>query len=491
MTFRNKFHLLCVVITMLNGTAFSANLLLPVNTPEYRFAYELAQRDEIAKRPDRLEYTVAPYRLLELPATVPMIKQAYNLHGDRLRPFLFATEDFTSRKYTRAEGYEYLRGGVMTTLSPHWSLYADFILDEQLADDPDYTGKKWRGLAGEVENAYLAGNYGGVDIIFGRFGAGWGPAAQSLVLSPTASTMDALSVRVRWNRFYFTYQAGKLDGSQIGGDSTVSYINRYFVGHRIDFRAVGQLYIGLFETVIFGGEGRSYEAAYLNPINFYHAWQLNEDTDDNTFLGFDMRYYLGNRHKWYAQMLFDDFQIDDEEQGDQEPNEVGVLCGIQSLGWFGDYDFKVEYLRITNRTFNQKTPYNRYLNRDRLIGHPFGPDGERLDISCTRWFSPIRRARLELSYQRRGEGRVDDDWTEPWLEIEGAYDEPFPTGTVETTFTGALSFAGFVRDIAYVDITAGIERIENYDHIPDDDRTVPFINARLTVILSSVLRLSR
>ncbi|MBN2227206.1 MAG: hypothetical protein JW763_07555 [candidate division Zixibacteria bacterium] len=491
MTFRNKFHLLCVVIAMLNGTAFSANLLLPINTPEFQFAYDLAHRDEIAKGPDRLEYAVAPYRLLELPAAVPVIHQAHNLHGDRLRMFLLATEDVTSRKYARAEGYEYLRGGVMTTLSPHWSMYVNFLFDEKLADDPDYTGKKWRGLAGEVENAFVAGTYGNVDIIFGRFGVGWGPAAQSLVLSSTACTMDALSVRVRWNRFYFTYQAGKLDGSQIRRDSSTVTINRCFAGHRLDFRAVDQLYIGLFETVIFGGEGRAYEPAYLNPINFYHAWQLNEDTDDNTLLGFDLRYYIGNRHKAYAQMLFDDFQVDDEAQGDQEPNEIGMLCGIQSLDWFGDYDFKIEYVRITNRTYNQSNPYNRYLNRDNLIGHPFGCDGERVDFTCTRWLAPTRRARLELSYQRRGEGRVDDVWTEPWMDIEGEYNEPFPTGTVETTYSGALSFSGFVRSFAYVDLTAGIERIENYGHIQNDHRTVPFVNSRLTVLLSTILRLTR
>jgi len=491
MTFR-KFSLLFIALLLVWGhTASAANLILPTNTPEYRFARELAQRDEIAKRPDRLEYAVAPYRLVELPAAIPLVRQAHNLHGDRIRPFLLLTEDFTSRRYTRAEGYEYIRGGVMTSLSPRWSLYGNFVLDEQLAENPEYTGKKWRGLAGEVDNAYFAYKNGGVDVLFGRFGAAWGPAAQSLVLSPEACTMDALSVRLRWNRFYFTYQAGKLDGSQVMRDSTEVFLNRYFAGHRLDFRAVGQLYIGLFETIIFGGEGRAYETAYLNPINFYHAWQLNEDTDDNTLLGFDLRYYLGHRHKFYAQVLFDDFQIDDDERGDEEPNELGIMLGVQSLDWFDRFDFKLEYLRITNRTYNQLHPYNRYLNRDQLLGHPFGPDGERLDISCTRWLNPTGRAQLKLSWQRRGEGSAADPWTEPWLETDGNYDEPFPTGTVETTFSGALTFTGFVRDLAFVDLTAGLERIENYGHVIDDDRTVPFINARLTLILTGVLSLSR
>ncbi|UCD17953.1 MAG: hypothetical protein JSV44_03340, partial [Candidatus Zixiibacteriota bacterium] len=301
----------------------SASLFLPVGLEEYRFIYDRAERSEIVGLTERLKCTVGPYHYSELPPENPIVKYGRGLHGPRIRPFLFATEDFRIAKHMRADGYECLRGGIMAKPGQRWSIFGNFILDEQLAKDPDYTGKKWRGLAGEVENAWVGYRTDAVDLIFGRFDSFWGPVRRSLILSSSAVSMDALSFRVHWGRLYFTYQAGKLDGERIRGDSGEILHNRFFAGHRLDFRLVRQLYIGFFETVIYGGEGRELELAYLNPINFFHAWQINEDADDNTLLGMDFRWYVDGRHKFYGQFLFDDFQVDNDRPEDQEPNETG------------------------------------------------------------------------------------------------------------------------------------------------------------------------
>jgi hypothetical protein len=320
-----------------------------------------------------------------------------------------------------------------------------------------------------------------MDIFLGRFSSFWGPTEQSLVFSSTARPMDAFSFRLKWRMIDFTYQFAKLDRLE-PPDSAGLFQNRYFAGHRLDFRPVENLRIGLFETIVFGGPGRNVDLTYLNPIMFYHAVQLNEDVDDNTFLGIDFCWYFDNRHKLYGQLMVDDMQVDDEAIGDQEPDEIGYMLGFRTLDLFSLFDLNAEYLKITNRTYNQKLTRNRYENRGDLIGHQFGPDGDLLQMSITRWFENSRKLSLHLAYHRKGEGSYDDPWTEPWREFDGDYTEPFPTGVVEKSLMSSLRASGFYKDLAYIEFEAGLENIKNYANIPDDDRTIPFINARLSLI---------
>jgi len=141
--------------------------------------------------------------------------------------------------------------------------------------------------------------------------------------------------------------------------------------------------LGLFETVLFGGEGRPPELYYLNPLQFFHAAQLNENEDDNTILGLDFTLLPGQGFSSYGQVIVDDVQIDDKSPGDREPAEFGFLFGVCKAGRVKSAvpDITLEYVRLTNRTYHQRDPRNRYLYRNHLIGHPLGPDADSLSLA--------------------------------------------------------------------------------------------------------------
>ncbi|MEW5922512.1 MAG: capsule assembly Wzi family protein [Candidatus Zixiibacteriota bacterium] len=454
---------------------------LPVNQTEYQFIYDLVRRAEISGQYHDYFFSVAPYDFDKINQEYPLSALTSGVDNGHISAFAFLSEDLRSAKYERGRGYESVRGGLIARPYPRLFIYTGFLLDEKMHDDPDYAGKKWRGLAGEIENSYMAYDAGSLDILLGRFSSFWGPINQSLILSETARAMDALSLRLQWKKLHFTYQFGKL--SRV--DTTITsgaFDNRFFAGHRIDFKPISNLRIGLFETIIFGGPGRSVDLTYLNPIMFYHAAQLNENVDDNTFLGLDFDWYIRNRHKLYGQLMVDDMQVDDEAAGDQEPDEIGWQIGFNSIDLFNRFDLSLEYLKITNRTYNQKLPRNRYENRGELIGHAFGPDGDRLQMMVTHWFGFERKISLDLSYQRRGEGRYDDTWTEPWEDYDGDYTELFPTGIVEKSLKSSLHAAGFYRNIAFINIEAGLEHVKNFKNNSGDNRTIPFVNLRVSLI---------
>jgi hypothetical protein len=249
--------------------------------------------------------------------------------------------------------------------------------------------------------------------------------------------------------------------------------------HRLDVRLHRRVRLGLFEAVVYGGAGRPPELYYLNPLQFFHGAQLNENEDDNTLLGLDATVLAGRGVSIYGQLLVDDFQIDDESQGDQEPDELGFLAGLFLAGRMGSLrpDIRLEYVRLTNRTYHQRDPRNRYLFRNEPLGHPLGPDADSAAISLRFWPTTSFFIELEGAYRRRGEGSLAKPWDEPWLEVQGNYSEPFPTGVIEKAAIASIRAQGYVplsdytRRHLFVSIVGDWGDIKNAGNIPGVDET--------------------
>jgi Capsule assembly protein Wzi len=452
--------------------------VLPVGQPQYDFLYE------------RLTYyflsTGTGLNIVNAPVwidsarglTNPMTMWTQGGNSHELHLFSFAKESFSISKANRSLAYESLCGGFSAQPTSKLFVYGSFSLDEQRARDTEYTGKKWRGLAGGVDQAFVAYTSGNFSGTLGRFSEYWGNS-RSLALSSNVA-MDGLACRYQWGRLSLSYRLARLDGFSPERDGVVEFENRFFAAHRLDLRLSQTLRVGLYEMVVFGGPGRQIDLYYLNPILLYHASQLNQKSDDNTILGFDITIDPRKGTRIHAELLVDDFQIDDKVQSDQEPNELGVSASVHQAGIAQGCDFIARYERVTNRTFNQVLPRNRYTHDGHLIGGALGNDYDRTEVTIRRWMSPTWLIDLQTSFHRQGEGRVGNDWSTPWMDIPGPYHEPFPTGVVESKTTIALRSAGFIKNFLYFDISAGIQRIGNEGHRFTTAVSRPFVGVSLS-----------
>jgi len=481
---------LILILLVASGKIYGGNFYYPVSSPEYGFLYDIVEREIISDHQgDHLEDFTGPYQFAFDKPELPDIGLGGEVfERSRIQLFALLSEKVNSIKNQKTNACASARGALAAQPSDNLYLYINFLVDEELEKNPDYQGKKWRGFAGEMENAFMLYRKGAFTLQAGRFAAFWGPSRESLILSETARPMDAVSLRYKWGFIHYTFQTGKLDRTRHQTENETVFENRYFSGHRLDLRLHRNFYLGLFETVIYGGPGRPMEWAYLNPFLFYHAYQLNENYNDNTFLGFDMTLYLKGNHKIYTQLLIDDFQIDNEVRGDNEPNEIGFLLGIHTARLYDNYELKAEYLAITNRTYNQVYDRNRYVNRGKLLGNEYGPDGDRATLEVSRWLNSLQRVSLQLMYQRKGEGRYNSTWTRPWMDVDN-YAEPFPTGIVEKTFQPSLRFTGIFRKYCFFDVEAGLKFVDNFEHSDGRSETLPFFNLRLTLMLYSLFQL--
>ncbi len=379
-----------------------------------------------------------------------------------------------------------LSAGVRYEASPGLGALVIMTLDREKALDPDYVGKKWRGLAGDVESAALYLSHSHFRFTLGRQRVWWGPQPTNLVLSATADPLDLFSAEYARGRLHFNFIFARLDASRPDSADLIRHPdyrfeadNRYLVGHRLDLRLHRGLRLGLFETSVFGGVGRPPELYYLNPLQFFHAAQLNENVNDNTFLGADLTWLPGWNLMAWGQLLVDDFQIDDEVRGDQEPNEIGLMLGLQRAAGIGSWqpDIKIEYTRITNRTYHQMHPRNRYLYRNEPLGHPLGMDADSLSASVTFRPSRYHGFSIEAAYSRHGEGSLYDPWDEPWMEADGEYTESFPTGTTQKAVHLAAGVCGYVpinnytRQHLYFSLDAGWADFDNRYHVEGQDES--------------------
>jgi hypothetical protein len=115
---------------------------------------------------------------------------------------------------------------------------------------------------------------------------------------------------------------------------------------------------------------------------------------------------------------------------------------------------------------------------------------DKISLALIRWLNTRQNASLNLMYQRRGEGRFDSNWTEPWLDVDN-YSEPFPTGIVEKKFSTALNFTGYLKPFLYIDGRGGVDIIDNFGHVNGDSKTIPFFSIKLSLLFSGNLNISQ
>jgi len=327
------------------------------------------------------------------------------------------------------------------------------------AGNPNYIGKEWHGLSGYTEQAYFLWQTKFSRLTFGRSYILTGPGRNgNLMFSGAARPMDQL--RIEFFLKYFSFQSVFAQLDQMDG------ANRYLNSHRLTLFINGFRF-SLTETLLYGGKDKQLELTFLNPFLFYHGEQLNGPNLLGNTLGSLEITYVGSRWRVYTELLIDDIQLDKQEPGDLEPNEIGVLAGFDLADPFGveGLYLGLEYTALTNRTYKTANPYEWYLHRNVPIGYTEGSDLDCWDLLIKKY---LKNWQLigSIDYLRCGEGEMDQPWDQPWMNytVAQGYDEPFPTGVVEKTTDLSLEIRWLPSYNYYGFFKVNYQSIQNFDH---------------------------
>jgi hypothetical protein len=142
-----------LAILILVPLTAAADGVLPVGQREYTFLYDRLERIQTL-RTDLFDYQLGPYRLsdsIPLPDAFTYFRQPI---GRKVSLFGLPAGDYVTVRDTRSTRFESFRGGLIGRPARNVFLYGSFTLDEALAADAHYHGKVWRGLAGDVQDAF-------------------------------------------------------------------------------------------------------------------------------------------------------------------------------------------------------------------------------------------------------------------------------------------------------------------------------------------------
>ncbi len=360
-------------------------------------------------------------------------------------------------------------------ISDHVSIFNSMMLDQSLGDDPDYLGKKWRGITAITEQAYALVHFDRYSFKFGRDYIRWGRGYDgTLIISDASRPFDQVQFQFRTRYAQFTYFASKLNTVSLSPEWQVKlgkpWAERYLSGGRAELALFDRkLQIAVSQMALWAG--RDPEWYLLNPFLVYYGEFSNEPDSlrGNVFGAIDFVFYPKQGLEVYGQLLVDDIQVEKTGPGDLEPNEIGYLLGFQVAdpgGWEGA-TIGLEYTRVANRTYNTLPEAEKYLHRNKPIGHFLGNDFDRWLLHARAYLGHSLTLTVRAEYRRHGEGRVNAPFDRPWMNytLEEGYSEPFPSGIVERTRLAELEMRWHPRWNVFVSAHARYQAAENAGNV--------------------------
>lgn len=472
-------------LILIIGLAVQAGGIIPLNRPDSDIYYDYQRELYLRGGNDDFTILFAPvYSNMGLDVrdnfeylTAPLTKLKSNYSAEKNRLDLdISIFPYVNFNNDDNKAYMALSPGLTYGFSDMLTLTVSYKIDGALLDDSLYQGKKWDNFAGYTDLAVISYRDDRLKLDIGRRRSRWGIAAESnsLFLSSTAMAMDGIFIDYKFNRhlsghMIAAYLSPLREASPF--NETEQTENRYFSAHALRIAPFSWWDIILKESVIYGGIGRRFELAYTFPAIWYHAEQLNENVDDNTFFGFETVVRLHNRFAGYLEVLLDDIQIEKEDEYDNEPSEYGFTIGADLFDWpFHKGWLEGEYTRINNYTYNQIKSRNVYINQNYPIGHPFGPDCETYSLSYSYHVNNELTVSLKGSAINKGEGYLGKARATPWAD-DPNYTEKFPSGVVERRLEGHIGINYVKNDWLVSKLAANVADIKNNGNYQSDSET--------------------
>lgn len=274
--------------------------------------------------------------------------------------------------------------------------------ENRLKDDPEFTGKTDRFVAGRVQTGYIALTGERGDLVYGRYARNWGPDLfGGLQLSPSAYATDMVSGALRMGRLELTTIAQRLDDYDTTLAATVT---RWFLAHRLTVRAGKSVWLAFTETGVYGGTGRGFEPAFHSPLNLGLLTEFNEHRHVNLLWGVDAYARLGGGATIAAQGVIDDIQIDKDTLSDRRPISGGFSVQLTEALASARVHLTFGYTQVRSLTYrNSFAPWEVYAVQGVGIARNFADYDHALLRLQAR---PLARTHIALDagYLRQGSG---------------------------------------------------------------------------------------
>ena len=302
----------------------------------------------------------------------------------------------------------------------------------------------------------------------GRGKESWGSGNDiELALSETSSTYDYFLLASDYGKIRVKYVYGFLESVQ-------SDINRYITARGFEWTNKRSLIIGFSETVIYSGENRSIDIAYLNPMSSHLEIELNNrlniigDGNSNAVWQFHVDYLIKKNFRFSLNYLYDEFVFDPDIQiGKEHGKAYSVKLAYTPL--FSKKHLITLYcslVHVGTPTFRHGNGNNNFVQSGRPLGWSRGSDAQETSFGINYFDNKNLIVKISTGLLHSGEETISNRIFDPYSDyLKG----PFPSGEIEKThyidtnliywFKQNYSISSFVywsQDIKAIDLKLNV-----------------------------------
>lgn len=213
-----------------------------------------------------------------------------------------------------------------------------------------------------------------------------GNGYRSMILSDYSGNYTHLRIDTKVWKLHYTNIFADLTADLVTrpGVGVIDQGNRplskkFMTFHRLDWKIRKNLSVGLFESIMFGGDtatGRIFDINFLNPIIFYRAVEGNVGSGSgNAILGTDFKWNFLGRFSLYGQLVIDEFKLDRIRARDGWwANKFAGQLGIKYINVAGvdGLDLQIEYNSARPYIYSHTTKRTSYSHFNQSLAHPLG-----------------------------------------------------------------------------------------------------------------------
>ncbi|MEO0472430.1 MAG: hypothetical protein AAF206_22595 [Bacteroidota bacterium] len=312
---------------------------------------------------------------------------------------------------------------------------------------------------------------------FGKDRAFWGNGMQSLLLSDHAADYLFLTVRTRfWKMEYLNHFTQLIDYFPGKADNVGTFPRKYGVFHQLSFQPNRIWSLSLFESVVYSpylpNGRRGFELQYLNPILFFRGAEQLIGSPDNAFIGLNAKVNLFRRLQLYGQVLIDDFNINQFQQGRGFwQNKTGWQLGAKYIDLFDipTLDVQIELNQVRPFTYQHFNVGANFSHYGQSLGHAAGANLN--DVRMLVRFQPYPGLHLQAGYAFIQQG-LDDaefnyggDISRPYIDRPSDFGNTVAQG-IESRIhqlDGRISWQPWLADV-YLDLEGRYRREDLFSY---------------------------